>query len=260
MQKNTEVIFYMIEFWLDTARLMDLGRMLHLPLKRIGTPYLVHCAFSELFQQNAPSVFSVEDPNRKFADLEKTNGRSLRILCYAAIDVEALKRIAQGFASPAVFEIVDWNKAACKKMPTEYPVGMKLRFEIRTTPIMRKASAGKKWNKGQELDVFLSKAWEMDDKSFEINREDIYKEWLIELFSRKGAATIEDVEVKRFSLERMSRRNHESKRKVVVIQRPDVTFAGTLRITDAEAFKKILANGMGRHKSFGFGMLKIRRA
>lgn len=249
----------MNEFWLDPARLMDLGRMLHLPLRKVSMQYLVHCALSELFQQNAPSVFCVEESKRQSSNILNTEGRAIRVLCYATLDVEALKRIAQGYASPAVYEIIDWPKAACKTMPLEYPFATKLRFELRTTPIIQKASTTKNWKKGQEMDVFLSKVWEIDDKSVEINREDVYKEWLIKQFRQRGAASIEQVDVKRFSIERMSRRNHEAKRKVMVIKRPDVTFSGILTITDAEAFKEILTKGIGRHKSFGYGMLKIRR-
>jgi CRISPR system Cascade subunit CasE len=35
---------------------------------------------------------------------------------------------------------------------------------------------------------------------------------------------------------------------------------GTLRVGDAEAFRALLARGLGRHRAFGFGMLLLRRA
>jgi len=38
-----------------------------------------------------------------------------------------------------------------------------------------------------------------------------------------------------------------------------VTLRGVLRVTNAEEFNHLLRSGIGRHKSFGFGMLKIRR-
>jgi len=39
-----------------------------------------------------------------------------------------------------------------------------------------------------------------------------------------------------------------------------VTLTGTLRVTDSDAFLALLRSGIGRHKSFGYGMLKVRRA
>lgn len=249
----------MVEFWLDSRRLMDLGRMLHLPVRQVSDNYLVHCAFSELFQHQAPTVFCIENSHKTQENLGNTTGRLLRILCYSSIDAEALKLLAQGFASPALYEIIKWDRASCKPMPLEYPSGLRFRYELRTPPVIRKASEGIRWHKGQELDVFLSRVWETNNSAVKINREVVYKEWLHDLFERNKGASLETVQILRFSLERMSRRNHELARKLRVIQRPDVTFTGILKVEDSEAFKMILSSGVGRHKSFGYGMLKIRR-
>lgn len=248
---------HMIQMWLDSRGLMQLGRMLHLPLRKVGNNYLVHCALSELFQDQAPKPFSVEDNYRQIADYE---GQAIRVLCYSELDWETLQNLARGFASPTVFEIVDWNRMASKPMPAEFPEGMKLGFELRACPVVRKASAGPKWKKGQEIDVFLSKVWEIDDDSVVVDREKIYKEWLIHYFKKQDSADLTSLEMKRFSIERMSRRNHTPNRKVKIIQRPDVTFTGTLKVRNGEEFKELLYRGIGRHKSFGFGMIKIRRA
>src|SRR5699024_6320809 len=96
--------------------------------------------------------------------------------------------------------------------------------------------------------------------SVDIDREETYINWLRRQFEIRGGAEFILARMKRFSIERMSRRNHTSKRKLKTIQRPDVTLAGKLKITDGKVFKELLKSGIGRHKSFGFGMLKIRRA
>ena len=41
---------------------------------------------------------------------------------------------------------------------------------------------------------------------------------------------------------------------------PDATFHGELEVGDPEAFVRILANGIGRHKAYGYGMLMLRPA
>jgi len=42
------------------------------------------------------------------------------------------------------------------------------------------------------------------------------------------------------------------------VERPDALFTGELTIRDAEAFARLLARGIGRHRAFGFGMLLLR--
>lgn len=260
MNNQPKADFHMLQMRLNPGRLVELGRMLHLPLKQVGNNYLVHCALSELFQDQAPKPFSVEDSHRQMSKYGSTNGKHILVLSYSELDWHSLQNLARGFASPTVYEIVDWERIASKPMPDQFPEGLKLRFELRTCPVVRKASDGVKWKKGQEIDAFLSKVWEIDDKSIDVNREDVYKEWLIHQFERQTGVDLESVQIKRFSIERMSRRNHQAKRKVRVIQRPDVTFTGTMTIKNGDEFKDLLLKGIGRHKSFGFGMLKIRRA
>jgi len=112
---------HMIQMWLDSRRLMQLGKMLHLPLKKVGNNYLVHCALSELFQDQAPKPFAVEDSHRQIADY---NGQAIRVLCYSEFDWKTLQNLAKGFASPTVYEIVDWEQMASKPMPDEFPDGL----------------------------------------------------------------------------------------------------------------------------------------
>lgn len=249
---------HMVRLSLDAQKLTVLGKMLHLPLRITGTPYLVHCAISELFQDHAPKPFFVENDIKKTSS-KNSNGRFVTILGYSELDLEGLKKVAQGFASPTVYSICHWDRSDSKPMPQTFPDGLELKFELRACPVVRKASDGPKWKEGQEIDAFLSKVWEIDDKSVPVDREETYKEWLIHYFKRQNSADLTSLSVTRFSIERMSRRNHKSNRKVKVIQRPDVTFTGTLKIRNGDEFKAMLYRGIGRHKSFGFGMLKIRR-
>ncbi len=260
MNPSSADLLYMIQMWLDTRKLSQLGRMLRLPLRKVGNNYLVHSALAELFQDQAPKPFCVEDKHRQINEYDDQNGRQIRTLCYSDLDSESLQKLAQGFASPTVYEIVDWDRIASKPMPDEYPDGMKLGFELRACPVIRKASDGPKWKEGQEVDAFLSRVWEVDDPDIDVDREETYVKWLKRQFENRGGAKLIEANMKRFSLERMSRRNHSPDRKVKMIKRPDVTLTGKLEVIDNDAFKQLLNKGIGRHKSFGYGMLKIRRA
>jgi CRISPR system Cascade subunit CasE len=42
------------------------------------------------------------------------------------------------------------------------------------------------------------------------------------------------------------------------IEGPDAVVHGTLTITDPVAFAGLLARGVGRHRSYGYGMLLLR--
>ena len=41
---------------------------------------------------------------------------------------------------------------------------------------------------------------------------------------------------------------------------PDAVMRGVLTITDAAAFTALLAQGIGRHRAYGYGMLLLRPA
>ncbi len=251
--------FYMVQLWLDVRRLYELGCRLGLLRMRrpVNLPYLVHCALGELFQQQAPRPFSVENENQ--------SGRWVRVLGYADVPWEVLQELAKGFASPAVYAICGWERGASKPMPTLFPPGTRLAFAVRVCPVVRKASAGRSshgrtWKKGQELDVFLDAAWNQPDAM--LDRESVYVAWLRCQMARseKGGARLESARMTRFSIERMIRRTQGAQRSVTMIQRPDVTFEGVLTVTNSEAFLRMLRRGVGRHTSFGYGMLKLRRA
>lgn len=252
---------HMVQLWLDTRRLAELGRMLHLPLAQVGTNYLVHCGLQELFQDQSPSPFCVEDTLRQIQEYSTNgSGRYIRVLGYTGVDSETLQDVAKGFASPTVYRIADWDRVISKPMPEEYPSGMRLGFELRACPVVQKASDGPKWKAGQEIDAFLSQVWEINDPEVGIDREEVYRDWLRRQLSIRGGAEVLQVGLERFSIERMTRRTHGENRKVHTIQRPDVTMTGNLEVTNSESFRELLSRGIGRHKSFGYGMLKIRRA
>lgn len=253
---------YMVQLGLDAKGLTTLGKMLHLPLAQTDTNYLVHCALGELFQDDAPQPYSVEN--------ESQSGRRVRVLGYTDVDADTLHANAQLDAGPTVYDICNWDRCAAKPMPETFPEGTPLQFELRACPVIRKASAGsgtnqngdtRSWEAGDELDAFLAEAWTRPDE--DLSREEVYRDWLARQFDMRGGANPQSIGMTRFSIERMTRRvpkNGSGERKADTIKRPDVTLTGTLQVTDSSAFIDLLRSGLGRHKSFGYGMLKVRRA
>jgi CRISPR system Cascade subunit CasE len=42
------------------------------------------------------------------------------------------------------------------------------------------------------------------------------------------------------------------------LDRPQALVKGVLNIADSDAFNRLLARGIGRHRAFGYGMLLLR--
>lgn len=255
MPELDDAPFFMIQTWIDGRRLTEVGRMLGLPLRKTDNNYLTHCLMGKLFGDQAPDLYWLDD------DPDRDRRREMQVLAYAEDDAKTLEQLARTYVEPSLFEGVDWNRTASKPMPTSFGKGMRLGFELRACPVVRKGSSGPKWNEGQEVDAFLSRAWEVED-DVDLDREEVYRDWLKrQLELRGGVKPISDsIGMKRFSIERMTRRTHGDDRKTKTIQRPDVTLTGELEVSDSDGFLDLLKRGLGRHKSFGFGMLKIRPA
>ena len=259
--------FHMVQLYLDPRRLVQLGKMQGLPLARTDTNYLVHCGLGELFGDIAPKPFYVDDDPRTVQDTAHHHGdRYVRVLGYADADDDTLRHEAKLSPNPTIGSLCDWDRFCSQEMPTSFREGRRLQFELRACPVVRKASAGEgpngqTWSEGDELDAFLSTAWENPDTK--LDREQVYRDWLERQFDIRGGAEPQSIGMTRFSIERMTRRTHggsNGDRAVRTIQRPDVTLTGTLTVTDSDAFVALLRSGLGRHKSFGYGMLKVRRA
>jgi CRISPR system Cascade subunit CasE len=261
--------FYMVQCLLDPRRLVQLGKMHKLPLARTDTNYLVHCALGRLFGDDAPKPFFVDDDPRTAEDTvrEHGSGHSLRVLGYADCGKDDLRREAKLAANPTIANLCDWDRFDSQEMPQTFREERRLRFELRACPVVRKSSAGqgenrvgqpRTWREGQELDAFLSEAWtsETDEK---LDREKVYGEWLKDQFEQRKGAKLQEAAMTRFSIERVVRR-HGQTRTPQGFQIPDVTLTGTMTVTDGPAFADLLKSGIGRHKSFGYGMLKVRRA
>ena len=257
--------FHMVQLYLDPRRLVQLGKMQGLPLAQTDTNYLVHCALGELFGDAAPKPFFVDDDPRTVADTANHHGdRYLRVLGYADVPDDTLHHEAKLSPNPTIGNLFDEERLDSHEMPSSFREGRRLQFELRACPVVRKASAGEgpdgqTWREGQELDAFLSEAWENPEE--DLSREGVYRKWLDDQFDNRGGAEVDrdSIAMTRFSIERMTRRNGPD-HTPDTIKRPDVTLTGTLQVIDSSAFVDLLRSGLGRHKSFGYGMLKVRRA
>lgn len=154
-----------------------------------------------------------------------------------------------------------------KPMKTDFPAGRRLGFEIHLRPVRRARRQGPQSPPG-EMDVFLHEALHRfpEDRADEDSttrtesrmreagrsREAVYRDWLAERL--RSAAEL--------CSEQPARLVHFRRRPVLrngkVTEGPDATLQGELKVTDTEAFSRLVAGGIGRHKAYGYGMLLLR--
>lgn len=237
---STNGNLHLIQANLDMAGLMRLARKRGLPIRAVDLGYTIHCGMRELFGADGPEPFSFK------AD----GGRNISFLGYANASADDLRKIAEACALPQVYKIMDLDKLESKPMPSNWPVGWRLNFEVRACPIRRRGK--------REKDVFLIHCDHREENAPPINREQVYCDWLNEQFERLGGARIVNSSLIGFQRQKLNRRNQASDRKTKVMELTSAHLGGMLEITDQKAFNELLERGVGRHRSFGFGMLLLR--
>ena len=80
------------------------------------------------------------------------------------------------------------------------------------------------------------------------------KQWLLDRAEKHGFALTEDS----FTVTRVQW-HHFAKHGTCPVSLLAVTYEGVLQVTDSEAFRNLLCQGMGRGKAYGLGLLTVMR-
>lgn len=177
--------------------------------------------------------------------------RPARVLGYGDAPAEALIGRLRDFGEPAVLAVCPGARIAGKAMPG-WAQGRELGFELLCCPVGRKAK------QKTEKDLFLLKADHAPGERLE--RAAIYGDWVRERLERDGAAQVERLWLEGFRRVRQQRKRQAGpgERAVCRPERPEAVMAGVLRVGDPQAFERLLARGVGRHRTFGYGMLLLK--
>jgi CRISPR system Cascade subunit CasE len=266
----SEPSFFMVKLRLDAARLARDGFVARLPPYQDDTGILVHHQLAALFGEGTVQPFrTLGEEGRSMPALGGDRpGRWLPVLGYTREPEAELRERARRFADPDHYAGCDWESFASKPMPA-VAEETRLGFELRACPVVRLASplavAGKagepvSYQAGAEVDAWVYSRWMAGERSGResraASREEVYGEWLRARIA--GAAEVDAVHIEGFSRQRLVRRSHESPRRSRVLERPQALLRGELRVRDTPAFGRLLARGVGRHRSYGFGMLLLR--
>ena len=233
--------------------------------------FAMHCLLTESFGPDlAPKPFRVIIPR------ERKDGHGT-LYGYAECDAGDLRDAAQTFACPLQSKVLSATSIMSKTMPDSWRAGQRLGFEVLIRPVVRlqrdckrilsgrqrlfkvdrprPGGPKKEPRPGKECDVFL---WEAilhaENGGMKRNREQVYADWLSDRLEQKGAR-LEEARLRSFQRVRVVRklRRHAS-------EGPDAVMQGTLEVTDPTMFALLIANGIGRHRAYGYGMLLLRPA
>jgi len=201
--------------------------------------YALHTLLATAFSDAAPKPFRYFDDSRG-------------LLAYSTQDGEALQLTAQT-AAPEVYATLGLERLATRSFPTEWATGQRLGFELRVRPILRT-------REGRERDVFLAELDKHAGAEDSLCREAVYSDWLARELGRNDAAKIEHASLDGFQLSASLRKgaNTNGKRPTRRVAGPDALFTGVLTVSDPRGFATLIERGIGRHRTFGFGMLLLR--
>ena len=219
--------------------------------------YALHILLSAMFGK------AVLQPFRLFASERRPIAA---LYAYANVDADALRHTADAVAPPDCLAVIDPQKIRSKRMPATFEPAWRVGFDIRVRPVRRlrqdmtDPQAGRVLSKGREVDAFrlevirrFPQGWADPDvaaASNGVTRQTVYTEWLIERFG--DAVSVEQCNIATF------RRSHAIRGTERAPEGPDATLHGTLSVSNPAVFAKILRNGVGRHRAYGYGMLLLR--
>jgi len=184
------------------------------------------------------------------------------LYAYSPLAAETLKQEARAVALPEHLGVIELAALEDKPMPTAWQVGRRLGFELRLRPVRRLLKplalpGGRPFGVGDEVDAFLVEALRhfpgVPPEDSPLSREAVYRDWLGERLA--GSATLLTETVRLASFQR-----HRAERRGAVLEGPDALLRGDLEIKEPQAFQAALAQGVGRHRAYGFGMLLLRPA
>ena len=219
----------------------DEGRALHHLLAEAFGPGAAHC----------------------FRLLAAPGGSAGSLYLYSPQDAEGLRVTAEICAWPEHLGVLPLSRLESRPMSRAWRAGQRPGFDLRMRPVRRllrdlETSRGR-MARGAEVDAFLAEALrrhpgEPGGMAGEgRTREAVYLDWLAE---RPGGAV---------ELDRAGRRLAQFRRTGVLrgrsgLEGPEATIHGTLRVSDSDGFAELLRRGIGRRRTYGYGMLLLRPA
>ena len=222
--------------------------------------YALHAALRATLGALAPQPFAL---------LQRPG--SLQVIGYstqAAADIQRALEMA-AVSDPVAARalgLLPGQDPLIKPMPQDWRAGQRLSFEARVAPVVRSRLAGASSGGGYpEIDAAFHPAYCGECPG---DRESAHRRWLAQELARGQAATLLSCRATAFQLTPIARRSGRpdaaasattagTSRATSSGLLPDLTVRGQMTIDNPAAFQHLLARGLGRHRSFGYGCLLL---
>ena len=189
-------------------------------------------------------TFGKDDVPRAFIVNEDAGYRKQKatLLAYTGYDADQLQEIARrnqdlstaGVMSPLTFRT--------NELPERWREGTAVAIEVRLVPTYRSQSSKTEYDVHRRHDAADTP-------------QETYCRWATELLTRKAGVEPAEHTVHVTKYRRREVQRQWGQRTMTM---PDVTVRASCILRDTETWEKALRLGVGRHKSFGYGMLLVR--
>lgn len=212
--------------------------------------FMLHCLLREVFGEAMPRPFKYMR-TRRSRGYRRGAARSATLFGYADLNAEELSNSMKRFACPLQIAAMPPEDIQTKEMPDNFYEGDRLGFEVTVRPVMRLPN---ETGRRIEVDAFVVAGNVATAKGEpKREREEVYIHYLTRRMEASRAAIIEDMRMEFCEL-LPAVRKRGNKPSIG----PHVLMRGALRVGNEEKFSKMLRSGVGRHKSYGYGMLFLR--
>lgn len=173
-------------------------------------------------------------------------GDTFQVIGYTSQDEEALKQISQLVACPDSLSVIDMGSLRIKTMP-DLERDQVIGFDLKTIPVRRSHVSTEV--DAYELDL-RNGVFQRDAETAGTDRLTSYMTWLSQRL--EGFAEL-DTELTAITVtENVPRQRNE------IRYNNEIQVTGNMKVLDPKAFKDRLLSGVGRHKSYGYGMIVLR--
>lgn len=192
-----------------------------------------------------------------FRLMASPGARSGTLYAYAAEDADTLRAAAWPSLTPGQAAVIRLDRLrSLPRPPSSWTAGQRLGFDMRLRPVVRlhaglvgttETGAPVAFGKGAEVDAFLARCLRGEATT----REDVYLDWLADRLA--PTARLERDASRLSGFRRLPILRHGRR-----LEGPEAIIHGTLVVKEPDAFAALLAAGVGRHRTYGYGMLLLR--
>ena len=232
-----------MSLWMIRAEISIRDLMRWIGVRRLTDPdHAMHCLLVETFGR--------EDSPGPFRAILPRNASVGTLHAYSTAPLSRLLDNQELYADPLQTRILARDMFSDKTMPESlWTEGRKMGFDVRVRPTRQVSWPEKGVNARSQRDAYANYMANYPGAS--VSRERIYAGWLAERFQRGGAMLeMDSVRLASFRQSRMHRQRLG----------PDAVMRGNITVTDATKFRRLVLDGVGRHKTYGYGMILPRPA